>query len=294
MNGIKKEARKINYLLKIIILVCTFTIIFTNYIFSKQIVLDINDQMMENEYNKIWWKDNYLILKELQKKEIIWYLEKLKKENPELVEELKQKALDAENKTEKKYEKFSMETINDLKENTYIKWNTWALVSIIEFSDLECPYCITYHKKNISSKILEKYQGNINYIFKNFPLPVHKNANKEAEAAMCVKNLEWWEKYLEFINEIFNKTKGWWEGFDLNNLTSTAEKIWVNKDKFEECYNNWTYKKDVENEFNQWLKIWVNSVPSNLIINNETWEYLLLSEIPEEKEFEKIIDEFLK
>ena len=292
-----QENRKINYLLKIIILCSTFTIIFTNYIFSKQIVLDINNQMIENEYNKIWWKENYLILKELQKQEIIWYLEKLKKENPELIEELKQKALEDAKNTNKeieKYEKLSMEVISDLKNNTFIKWNTWALITIIEFSDLECPYCIDYHKKNISNQILKNYWDRVNYIFKNFPLPAHKNAKKESEAAMCVKNLGWGEKYLEFIDEIFNNSKWWWEWFDLNNLTTVAEKMWVKKNEFEECYNNWTYTSDVEIEFEQWIKLWINSVPSNIVINNETWEYLLLSEIPELNDFQKIINNFLK
>jgi hypothetical protein len=55
---------------------------------------------------------------------------------------------------------------------------------------MECPYCINYHKENISGQMLEKYENNVNYIFKNFPLPAHKNANKESEAAICVKNLE--------------------------------------------------------------------------------------------------------
>lgn len=294
---IKTEAKKTNHLLMAIIVICSASIIFSNHLFLKKTRLEIDNQMMENEYNKIWWKENYLILQELQRREIIWYLETLKQENPELIEELKQIALEEENKkleNEIKNNTLSVEIIDELKNNTFVKWNSWALISIIEFSDMECPYCINYHKENISGQMLEKYENNVNYIFKNFPLPAHKNANKESEAAICVKNLEWWEKYLEFINEIFNNTKGWWEGFDLNNLAVTAEKIWVNKTDFEECYNNWTYSKNVVNEFEQWIKIWISSVPSNIVINNKTWEYILLSEVPKLEDFEKIIEEFLK
>lgn len=285
------NTKKINYFMISIIFISTISIIYTNYIFSKQTILKINDQIMENEYKKIWWKDNYEILRELQKQEMISYIEKLKQEKPELIEELKQKA--NQEKLESNYKILAPEFINELKNNTFIKWGTWSLVTIIEFSDLECPYCIDYHKKNISNQILEKYPNKINYIFKNFPLPAHKNAQKESEAALCIKNLSSWTKYLEFINEIFNTTKGWWEWFDLNNLNLTVEKIWINKTDFEKCYNNWTYTKDVEVEFTQWLKLWINSVPSNIIINNKTWEYMLLPEVPEEADFEKVIEEFL-
>ncbi|MFC1797750.1 DsbA family protein [Patescibacteria group bacterium] len=80
------------------------------------------------------------------------------------------------------------------------------MVSIIEFSDMECPYCITQHKKEINKDLLENHSDKVNYSFKNFPLPAHKNANIEAQAAKCVEKLESGEKYLEYIENIFNTT----------------------------------------------------------------------------------------
>ena len=278
-----KDAQR-NSILMVLIMLCTITIIWTNYIFIQKTSNDINNTLMENEYKKIWWKENYLIMQEIQKRKIIWYIDKIKTEQPELIKEILEKNED-KNKT------LSQNIINDLKNNTTILWNTWALISIIEFSDLECPYCIKQHKSWINNKILESYSGTTNYIFKNFPLPAHKNSNKEAEAAKCVESLAWWEKYLEYIDKIFNTTTWWWEWFKIEDLTPLAEKLNINKDNFEKCLSEWHFKEKVEIEFNQWIMLWINSVPSKLILNNETWKYIIVSENVEYENIEKIINE---
>jgi len=286
-----KKKSTTNYFHISIIILCTISIILSNYLFSKQIVLNIDKQFLENEYKKIWWKDNYLILKELQKQEILSYLNKLKEEKPDFIKDLQKKAKE---KTQlNKYKILSQEAFNDLKNNSYIKWNSWALITIIEFSDFECKHCIKYHKENTINKIIQKYWEKTNYIFKNFPLPKYINSQKQAQASLCVKKFEGWEKYLKFVDKIYNSTKWWWEWLDLEILPSLVEEIWWKKQDFKTCYEKDLTKQNVKNEFEQGLKMWINSVPSTLIINNETKEFVLLSEMTEFIEIEKIIKNFL-
>jgi len=276
-----------NSILMILILFCTITIIWTNYIFTKKTINDINKTLIENEYKKIWWKENYLIMQEIQKREIIWYIDKIKAEQPELIKEILEKK-------DINIKKLNQNIIDDLKKDTTVLWNSWALISIIEFSDLECTYCIKQHKSWINNKILESYSGTTNYIFKNFPLPIHKNAKKEAVAAKCVEKLNWWEKYLKYIDNIFNTTKWGWEWFKINTLSILAQKLEINKDEFEKCLNKWSIEKEVEREFKQWIMLWINSVPSKIILNNKTWKYYIINEIIGYKELEKIINEISK
>jgi protein-disulfide isomerase len=54
---------------------------------------------------------------------------------------------------------------------------------------MECPYCIKQHKKQIPSILLENYSDKINYSYKNFPIPAHKNASIEAQAAKCIEEI---------------------------------------------------------------------------------------------------------
>lgn len=69
---------KRNTILMLIIILCTLTIVSTNYMFTQSIVNDVTEKIMENEYKKIWWKENYIILQEIQKREILTYLDNIK------------------------------------------------------------------------------------------------------------------------------------------------------------------------------------------------------------------------
>jgi len=280
------EAKR-NSILMIVLILCTITIIWTNYTFSKQVVININKAIIEREYKKIWWKENYMILQEIQKREILWYIDKIKEEQPELIKNILENKIESTND----YKVLNKNIINDLKKDAFIKWNSWALVTIIEFSDLECPFCIKSHKEWVNEKVLENYSDKVNLIFKNFPLPAHKNAQIEAEASKCVQNIAWWEKYLEYIDSIFSNTKWGWEWFKMKELNPLAEKLWINNKEFKTCLTNWDSKDQVEREFKQWAMLWINSVPSNLILNNKTWKYIIVSKVIDYKNMEKLIEE---
>jgi protein-disulfide isomerase len=181
--------------------------------------------------------------------------------------------------------------MNNLKNKSNIKWSSWATITITEFSDMECPYCIKQHNDWTIQNILKNNSWSINYTFKNFPLPKHKNSEKEAIASKCVWKLSKWEKYYSFIDSIFKTTTWWWEWYDLNNLDKEIENIWLNKQEFNSCYNDDKSRKLVADEFNLWIKLWVNSTPTSLIINNKTGEYIMLKWKVWESEFNKAISE---
>ena len=283
------EAKR-SSLLMIMLILCTITIIWTNYTFNQKIIIDINESMMENEYKKIWWKDNYLILQEIQKREIVGYLNKIRVEQPDLIKEILEKKIESTND----YKTLNDNIINDLKKDAFILWNSWALITIIEFSDLECPFCIKSHNEWVNEKTLKNNPDKVNLIFKNFPLPIHKNATIEAEASKCVQNIAWWEKYLEYIDWIFKNTEWGWEGFKIEELNQLAEKLEVNIEEFETCLTNSDSKEQVSREFKQWTMLWINSVPSNLILNNKTGKYIIITEVVDYDDMENIIEEISK
>src|SRR5256885_9037616 len=54
-------------------------------------------------------------------------------------------------------------------------------VTVVEFGDFQCPACGAAYP--IVHQILEQYKGKINFVFRNYPLPIHQNAPMAAEAA---------------------------------------------------------------------------------------------------------------
>ena len=60
-----------------------------------------------------------------------------------------------------------------------------APVTIIEYTDFQCPYCV--RAQDTLDEVLERYGDQVRHVFKNLPLPMHKDAQMAAEAALCAQ-----------------------------------------------------------------------------------------------------------
>lgn len=104
-------------------------------------------------------------------------------------------------------------------------------VVLIEYGDFQCPTCGTVHP--IVKSLTEKYQGQMAFVFRNFPLSqIHPNARASAAAAEAA-GLQ--GKYWEMHNKLFERQSAW------SNLsasdrgtyfTTAAKELGLNIDKF--------------------------------------------------------------
>lgn len=114
-----------------------------------------------------------------------------------------------------------------------------APVTIVEFSDFECPYCKRFHEE-IMPQLKQDYidKGLVRFIHKDLPLPFHQNAHLAATAARCAhEDGKYWEAYQALFNQqnCLN-CKG-----PLAITTTTG----VSKDKLEQCSRNKRIKQAV-------------------------------------------------
>ncbi len=91
----------------------------------------------------------------------------------------------------------------------HIRGNKNAKITLIEYADTECPYCMHVHET--FKALLEKYPNDVNWVYRH--LPFHEHADAEANISECIANISgndaFW-KYMDtlFTNENFSAARG--------------------------------------------------------------------------------------
>ncbi|MBF0193141.1 MAG: DsbA family protein [Magnetococcales bacterium] len=117
-----------------------------------------------------------------------------------------------------------------------VKGNKNAPITIIEFSDYECPYCRRAQK---ALKQVEKEYGNkIRFVFRHFPLPFHKKAPKASEAAQCAQDQK---AFWSFHHALFKKDAE----LSVSAYKKLAKKLKLNSKKFNKCLDSDKYASRV-------------------------------------------------
>ncbi|MBI4152172.1 DsbA family protein [Candidatus Woesearchaeota archaeon] len=122
--------------------------------------------------------------------------------------------------------------MKQLVDDDAVKGDANAPVTIVEFSDYECPFCARFYEQTLS-QINEKYikTGKVKFVYRDFPLSFHPQAQKAAEAAECAGEQG---KYYEMHDLLFEKgVQGGVAGFK-----QYAQELGLDTGKFNSCLDS--------------------------------------------------------
>lgn len=143
-----------------------------------------------------------------------------------------------------------------------------AAVSVVEFSDFECPFC----KKALQSPIggLKDSQmfnnGEVNLVYKHMPLSsIHADAQKAAEASECAKRQG---NFWEYHDKLFKNQ----DSLGVSSLKQYAEDIGLDTNEFNSCLDNGEAKKKVSGDLQTAKEAGGRGTPFFVITNKETGE----------------------
>ncbi|MEE9615008.1 MAG: thioredoxin domain-containing protein [Thermodesulfobacteriota bacterium] len=144
-------------------------------------------------------------------------------------------------------------------DDDYVLGDRNAPVTIIEFSDYECPFC-SRHFKQTMPQIKKEYidSGKARYVFRDFPLPFHKQAQKAAEAAQCAGEQG---KYWEMHDTIFANQSA----MKLDDLRGYGKKLGLESDRYNKCLDSGKYAQEVRDDMAAGQKIGIRGTPSFVI-----------------------------
>jgi protein-disulfide isomerase len=156
-----------------------------------------------------------------------------------------------------------------------------AKVTIVEFSDFQCPYCS--NATAILKEVAKAYPKDVRIVFKNFPLPFHTQAEGAALAALCAndQNPEAFWKMHDMMFENQNK-------LDVETLKENAKKIGLKADAFNECLSSEKLKSLIEADKKQGGELGIKSTPT-IFVNGK-----LVQGAQDIAVFKEIIDAELK
>lgn len=155
-----------------------------------------------------------------------------------------------------------------------------APVTIVEFSDFQCPYCSK--AAETVNQVKKEYGKKVRVVFKQFPLPFHSQAKQAANAALCAgeqKPSYFWEMHDQLFADQSKLNK--------EDLANTAKRVGVSEKEFNECLNSGKHMAKVNADIEQGKELGVKSTPT-FFVNGK----LLQGAQPFEA-FKEVIDEEL-
>lgn len=150
-----------------------------------------------------------------------------------------------------------------------------APITIVEFSDFECPYCGSAH--DTVEQVMSTYAGKVRLVYRQFPLSFHPHAAKAAEASLCAADQG---KFWEYHDVLFKNQKK----LDPTDLKAFASEVGMDGQKFGQCLESGDKKKAVDADQQAGLAAGVGGTPA-FFING----IFLNGALPID-EFKKVID----
>lgn len=148
--------------------------------------------------------------------------------------------------------------------------NKDARVTIVEFSDYQCPACKAAYQD--VERVINEYKDSINFVYRQFPLPSHKNAKNASYAAIAAgKQNKYWEMHLK----LFENQEKWSElGNPKDTFVTYAKELGLNEQQFRtDMESNETFDL-VNKEVNEGNAIGINSTPT-FFINGQKYPGVL-------------------
>ncbi len=153
-----------------------------------------------------------------------------------------------------------------------------APVTIIEFSDYQCPFC--GRAEGVVDEVMKHYGNKVRLVYRDFPLPMHPQARPASEAANCANAQG---KFWEYHAALFaNQT-----ALDEDKLKEYGKNVGLDAAKFEQCLKDKPFKAAIDKDVADGEKVGVNGTPA-FFINGR-----MLSGAQPFDKFKEVIDEEL-
>jgi protein-disulfide isomerase len=148
----------------------------------------------------------------------------------------------------------------------HILGNPNAPVKVVEYADLECQHCKTFH--TTMHQVMDYYgaSGKVAWVFRHFPLgSIHSKAPKEAEAAECAADQGGDTAFFKYVDRLYEVTPSN-NGLDLAQLPVIAQDVGLNVETFNTCLSSGKFTKKVSESYAEAIAAGGQGTPFTLVM----------------------------
>ncbi|MFH1012825.1 MAG: thioredoxin domain-containing protein, partial [Candidatus Peregrinibacteria bacterium] len=140
-------------------------------------------------------------------------------------------------------------------------------VTIVEFSDYECPFCERFVTQTLG-QLDDNYisQGKAKLIFRDYPLPFHANAKGMAVAAECARNQGGDDTYFKLHDLIFKNRNT----MDATAMKAHAKTLGLDETKFDTCLTNGDLDDEITQDMADGQSAGISGTPGFLVLMKKT------------------------
>lgn len=160
----------------------------------------------------------------------------------------------------------------------HILGNVDAPVKIVEYSDLECPYCKEFQAT--LHQVVQTYGDKVVWVFRDAPLvQLHPKAEHEAEASECAATLGGNDAFWKYIDEVFSVTPSN-NGLDPAELPKIAGDIGLDVAKFNQCLSSGKEQATVAADLQDAMNAGIAGTPYAIVIAPSGHKYVIPGALP--------------
>lgn len=153
--------------------------------------------------------------------------------------------------------------VRPIDETDHVLGNPNAPVTIVEYSDFECPFCARFHPT--LKKLLQEFPD-VKWVYRHFPLTsIHSKALDAAVASECVAEQGGNDMFWQFTDGIFDNQNRL--GVEL--YTELVQGLGLSSEQFITCFNSEKYQKHVYDDAQNALDSGGGGTPFNIVINSD-------------------------
>ena len=142
-----------------------------------------------------------------------------------------------------------------------------APITIVEYSDLECPFCKAFH--GTMHQIVATYAGQVKWVYRHFPIAqLHSKAPMEAEASECAADQGGNAVFWSYIDKVF-ATTGSNDTLDPAELPKIAGDLGLDVTQFNQCLTSGKHAKEITDDVTAALNTGAQGTPYSVIIKGD-------------------------